>query len=242
MHAFWSRLYEYVTSYPDDFQYMDQFSHSPLIHQVDTQSLEVPYQAFHQALQAGIEQGIIKNIPKPMLLSFILAPVVFLARSRLGVSADSTHWSPEIYDMLEDGRLDGIYVNIDSAYNLKLHQKAPYVLVSKNMWLGHLYVVAMNKTAYDALAQNDKDAIKRAASRAYRQQGRNMDEQFDAMVSKLRAEGAEIRMMTDEEVDQWGNLTNYPAIQRRWAQEQSKAGVQNAEDVIYKVTRVKRAF
>ncbi|MFD1382859.1 TetR/AcrR family transcriptional regulator [Rhodanobacter aciditrophus] len=89
VHAFWSRLYEYVTSYPDDYQYMDQFSNSPLIHQVDTQSLEVPYQAFHQALQAGIEQGIIKNIPKPMLLSFILAPVVFLARSRLGVSADN---------------------------------------------------------------------------------------------------------------------------------------------------------
>ncbi|MFD1382858.1 TRAP transporter substrate-binding protein DctP [Rhodanobacter aciditrophus] len=159
-----------------------------------------------------------------------------------GAEPVRTHWSPEIYDMLEDGRLDGIYVNIDSAYNLKLHEKAPYALVSKSMWLGHLYVVAMNKTAYDALEQIDKDAIKRAASRAYRQQGRNMDEEFDTMVSKLRAEGAEIRIMTDEEVDQWGRLTNYPAIQRRWAQEQLKAGVQNAEDVIYKVTRVKRAF
>lgn len=159
-----------------------------------------------------------------------------------GADPVRTHWSPEIYDMLQDGRLDGIYVNIDSAYNLKLHEKAPYALISKKMWLGHLYVVAMNKTKYDELDQMDKDAIKRAASRAYRLQGQNMEEQFDAMISKLRSEGTNIRFMTDEEVQQWAHMTHYQSIQRQWAEKQAEAGVTNAEDVIYKVTRVKRSF
>ncbi|MBJ7551673.1 TetR/AcrR family transcriptional regulator [Marinomonas ostreistagni] len=90
VHAFWTRLYDYVSNYPDDYQYIDQFSHSPLIQHVDTNALEAPYQEFHKALSDGIEQGVLKDIPKPMMLSFILAPVVFLARSRLGASLDNS--------------------------------------------------------------------------------------------------------------------------------------------------------
>lgn len=143
-----------------------------------------------------------------------------------------THWSPEIYTMLQDGTLDGIFVNIDSAYNLKLHENARYALISKDLWLGHLYVVAMNKNAYTALNQADKDAIKRAAAYAYRIQGRNMDEHFDTMVDKLRAEGTQIRFMSQNEVTQWRAMTNYQAVQKNWAKQQVKDGKANAQSVI----------
>jgi TRAP-type C4-dicarboxylate transport system substrate-binding protein len=147
-----------------------------------------------------------------------------------------THWSPEIYAMLQDGTLDGIFVNIDSAYNLKLHERARYALISKNLWLGHIYVVAMNKDSYDALDQVDKDAIRRAAVYAYGVQGENMDKHFDSVIDKLRAEGTQIRFLSDNELTQWQMMTNYQLVQKSWARQQTLNGKSNAQSVIDNVT------
>lgn len=84
VRAFWFRLFEFVSTRGKEYQYIDQFSNSPFIQLVNSEDLELPYRPFYQALNKGIDRGIIKDIPKPMLLSFILAPAVFLARSRLG--------------------------------------------------------------------------------------------------------------------------------------------------------------
>lgn len=88
--VFWHRLFAFVSNNADKYQYIDQFSHSPLIHKINDQKLTEPYAPFYAILENGIAQGIIKNIPKPMLLAFLLAPVVFLAKSRLSVGFDSS--------------------------------------------------------------------------------------------------------------------------------------------------------
>lgn len=93
---FWLRLYEFVSTNKDDYQYIDQFSNSPFIQRVDTAELEQPYAQFHQALQHGIEQGVIKDIPLAVLRSFILAPAVFLARSRLATGIPGSEQNIDI--------------------------------------------------------------------------------------------------------------------------------------------------
>ncbi|MFP8967738.1 TetR/AcrR family transcriptional regulator [Pokkaliibacter sp. CJK22405] len=83
LEGFWSRLYTFVHSEGEKYRFIDQFTYSPYIKLIDTALLEAPYQPLHQALDRAIAAGEIVDCPKAMLLSFVLAPPVFLARSRL---------------------------------------------------------------------------------------------------------------------------------------------------------------
>ena len=69
-----------------------------------------------------------------------------------GATPVTMHWGPEIYAALKARTLDGLMVNVDSGYMLKVHEAAPSVLVSKDLWLGHVYLLAMNKEVWGGLA------------------------------------------------------------------------------------------
>ena len=57
-------------------------------------------------------------------------------------------WGEGVYKALQGGTLDGLMVNVDSGYDLKVHETAPHVLISKDLWLGHVYLLVMNKTTW----------------------------------------------------------------------------------------------
>lgn len=60
-------------------------------------------------------------------------------------------WGPAILDDLMAGTLDGVMVDVDDGYLLNVQNAAPSVLTSKNLWLGHLYPIAMNKDVWNGL-------------------------------------------------------------------------------------------
>lgn len=110
-------------------------------------------------------------------------------------------WGPEVYKALEEKNLDGIMVNVDSGYDLKVHEHAPYLLASKDLWLGHLYLVAINKNTWNGLAKEDKEAIQRAAKISYKTLGSVMDISFESQMASLKKEGTTIRLLSKEEIN-----------------------------------------
>lgn len=141
-------------------------------------------------------------------------------------------WGQGVYDALDNGTLDGLIVNIDSGYDLKAHKAAPNILVSKKLWLGHEYIIAMNKDVWDKLPNEDKKAIERAAESSYKVLGIIMDEHFTWQLETLKAEGANVRLLSDEEVSYWENITNYKAIQEKYIAEH-----ENANNVLNELRR-----
>jgi TRAP-type C4-dicarboxylate transport system substrate-binding protein len=124
---------------------------------------------------------------------------------------------------------------IDSAYDLGVHKTARNVLLSQNLWLSHLYIVAMNKKVYDALEKKDKDAIKRAAVLAYRVQGKNMDANFTRLIDKFKAEGASVSLMNNRELSKWAHLSNYKKAQSDWIEESDDASKNTKRRVLENV-------
>jgi TRAP-type C4-dicarboxylate transport system substrate-binding protein len=76
-------------------------------------------------------------------------------------------------------------VNVDSGCDLKVCEHVPHVLVSKKLWLGHLYPLVMKQYSWNALAKEDKEAIQRAAETAYKALGAEMARSFNAQVEEL---------------------------------------------------------
>lgn len=159
-----------------------------------------------------------------------------------GATPVEMHWGPEIPEALKAKTLDGLMVNVDSGYMLKVHESAPHVLVSKELWLGHVYILAMNKDVWDSLAQEDKDAIGRAAQKSYETLGAVMEESFDTQLEDLKKAGATVQTLSAEEVAEFEAVTKYKEVQAAWAEEQKAAGVPDAADAMSKVSAIMDEF
>lgn len=159
-----------------------------------------------------------------------------------GATPVTMHWGPEIYEALKRKTLDGLMVNVDSGYMLKVHEAAPHVLVSKDLWLGHLYLLTMNKGVWDGLAQEDKDAIRRAAHSSYQSLGGVMDRSFDAQLDDLRKAGATVRILDRHEPTRFATVTRYREVQSGWVEDQKTKGVADAGPAMSAVNAIMDEF
>ena len=146
----------------------------------------------------------------------------------VGASPVSMPWGEGVFKAMRDKTLDGLMVNVDSGYMLKVHEVAPHILLSKGLWLGHLYVLAMNRDTWNGLAKEDKEAIQRAAQTAYKALGPVMDKSFDSMAGDLKQAGVKLRLLDQKELDAWNTATKYQDVQTAWVNEQENKGVKDA--------------
>ncbi len=147
-------------------------------------------------------------------------------------------WGAEVAKAMQAGKLDGLMVNVDSGFEIQAHQVAPQVLLSKELWLGHVYIVAMNRKVWNGLPQEDRDAIHRAAGTAYRSLGSAMEDGFNAMVEEMRQDGADIRLLSPDEVKRWAAVTRFREAQAAWAKEQEGKGVKDVARVMEKIAAI----
>ncbi len=159
-----------------------------------------------------------------------------------GATPVTMHWGPAIPAALRAKTLDGLMVNVDSGYMLKVHESAPHVLVSKDLWLGHVYILAMNKDVWKSLAQEDQDAIIRAARKSYAGLDAVMGESFDTQLEDLKKAGATVRVLSAKEVKQFEAATRYKDVQSAWAQGQQAEGVANVAPAIESVSSIMADF
>lgn len=146
-------------------------------------------------------------------------------------------WGNKVFEALSDGSLDGLIVNIDSGYDIKAHTEAKYIAVSPKLWLGHAYLIAINSDVWNSLSENEHDAFKRAADFAYSQLGDVMDSALPEQIKTLQNDGADVRLLSDQEVTAWGNMTQYREIQDKWIQEKAKEGFSEAPEILEKVRK-----
>ena len=147
-------------------------------------------------------------------------------------------WGEKVFDALQARTLDGLMVNVDSGYMLKVPAAAPHVLLSKDLWLGHLYILAMNRDTWNGLTKEDKAAIGRAAEIAYRALGPVMDSSFEVMVADIKKNGAQVRLLQPKELKAWEKAIKYKKVQASWVKEQESKGVKDAALVLKKVSAI----
>jgi len=150
----------------------------------------------------------------------------------------SMPWNDGIYNALKAGTLDGVMVNVDSGYDFNLHKISPNVLISENLWLGHLYLLVINKPTWDKLATEDKDAVKRAALTSYAKLGAFMDKSIHNQINALEKEGATVRLLTKDDIEKWNTTTRYQEIQKSWIKEQESKGVENISQTLENITAI----
>lgn len=127
-------------------------------------------------------------------------------------------------------------VNIDSGWDIGAHRAAPHLLVSQELWLGHIYLVAMNLDRWNALPPKDKRAIEHAASKTYKAMGKTMDESYEQMLQQLSNEGCTtVRRLTHEKVSDFVTNVRQSEVQERWVKEKESEGTADVRRVFEKL-------
>ena len=113
-------------------------------------------------------------------------------------------------------------VNIDSAIDIKAYEHAPYALVSRDFWLGHIYSVVISNPKWASLNEEDKAAITRAADKSYAELGKIMDENYAQILKTAQEKGVTLRELSATEVAAWAKASDYRRVLDGWAEEQEK--------------------
>ena len=108
--------------------------------------------------------------------------------------------------------MHGLMVNIDSAIDIKAYEYAPYALVSRDFWLGHIYPVAISNPKWASLSEEDKAAITRAADKSYAELGKIMDENYAQILKTAQEKGVTLRELSATEVAAWAKASDYRAV------------------------------
>ena len=96
----------------------------------------------------------------------------------------------------------------------------------------------MNKFAWEKLSDSDKRAIEKAAEISYSKLGEVMNNSYCRQLEILRDSGANVQILTDQEIKFWEDTTNFEVIQDKWLSEQA---VKSA-DVLNKIRRYIKNF
>ena len=152
-----------------------------------------------------------------------------------GATPTNSRWGEETYAKLKNGEIHGLMVNTDSAIDIKAYEHAPYALVSRDFWLGHIYPVAISNPKWASLSEEDKAAITRAADKSYAELGKIMDENYAQILKTAQEKGVTLRELSATEVAVWAKASDYRAVLDSWAQEQEKNCTANVKAVLEKL-------
>ena len=149
-----------------------------------------------------------------------------------GANPVSTPWGKEVIEMFSKGQLHGLMVNIDSAFDIKADQYTPYALASRELWLGHIYPVVIDLDRWNTLSKEDQQAFERAAEVAYAKLGGMMDENFEQILQIAKERNVKLRLLSKDEVTEWGVMSQYRNVLQAWVKEQQTKGTPNVEKVL----------
>ncbi|PSY63913.1 TRAP transporter substrate-binding protein DctP [Escherichia sp. 20412-1] len=155
-----------------------------------------------------------------------------------GAKTVTLPWNEQITTALRDGKLDGLMVNLDSGYDIHAERAAPNVLLSPSLWLGHVYLLTMNKHTWKSLSTQDREAIQRAAITTQKALGQALDNNLINMVKTLEQEGTHVRYLTKAELEAWRKAIDYQQEQAQWVAKQKAEGIDNAREVMQKVANL----
>ena len=105
-------------------------------------------------------------------------------------------------------------------------------LVSKNLWLGHIYPMVIRLDRWNSLTAQDQQAIRRAAEKSYAQVGGIMAREYRQILQTASSQGVTLRELSRQEIQQWAKGSQYQSVQDKWASEQEAKGVAHARKVL----------
>ena len=104
----WRNLFNFFINNPSKFEFLQQYSHSPLIRKEIKELNQIHYQAVLEYFNSGIRLGIIKDLPAILLLNLVIDSIATLVKL---IFSDEIILSNEILEHIIQSSWDSIKIN-----------------------------------------------------------------------------------------------------------------------------------
>lgn len=105
---------------------------------------------------------------------------------------------PEVYSAVETGRLDGVLFPLASVPGYNLQEVVKHISTNGSFG-GYSFAVVVNKSTYDGLSQEAKDAMVKAGAEAAAHVAKVQDDSVSELTKQWADSGIDIYSFTDEE-------------------------------------------
>ena len=142
----------------------------------------------------------------------------------------------DTYMALQTGTLDGALANYDGMHMTKLDEAAPNVLISRELWYALPFLHVVNLRRFERLPAEARAAMLRAAEVAEREFAGTYERAFEEIRSTQLALGYTVNEISSDDLARWENTDALLEMRAEWIREAESVGLENASDVMEKVT------
>ncbi len=159
----------------------------------------------------------------------------------LGAVPTSVAFS-ETYMALQTGTIDTVLTNVDAQSRAKLYEVAPYIMVTKELWLAIPFMITMNEKKYQSLPDNLKAVIQQANENAVARFSEYYPQSLDNEIKGMEAKGVKFTYASKEDIKKWVELPTNETNRQVWIKEVTEMGAANAKEILKKVIEINDTY
>ena len=159
----------------------------------------------------------------------------------LGAVPTSVAFS-ETYMALQTGTIDTVLTNVDAQSRAKLYEVAPYIMVTKELWLAIPFMITMNEKKYQSLPDNLKAVIQQANENAVARFSEYYPQSLDNEIKGMEAKGVKFTYASKEDIKKWVDLPTNETNRQVWIKEVTEMGAANAKEILKKVIEINDTY
>lgn len=138
----------------------------------------------------------------------------------------------DCYMALETGNIEGVYTNVDALFRTKMHEPAPNIFLTRELWTPTPTVYTINMEKWDSLPDNIKKDIEDSFEAVIGIFAEAYDNEWENIVSQLEEGGQVVTMATKEDIQKWVSMPIIEESQAQWISEAEDFGIDNAEEIV----------
>jgi TRAP-type C4-dicarboxylate transport system substrate-binding protein len=141
----------------------------------------------------------------------------------------------EAYMALQTGDLDGTYTDIGGLFSFKMHEPAPHIYLTPDLWTPIPMYYTINLDEWNSFSEDIQKKIQEAFDATAKIFGEAYAKEWDRIVTALEKEGAILTQATPEEIDKFTSMPVVKEMQAEWIAGAKERGIENPEEIVSKI-------
>jgi TRAP-type C4-dicarboxylate transport system substrate-binding protein len=141
----------------------------------------------------------------------------------------------DCYMALETGNIDAVYTNIDGFYRMKMHEPAPNIFLTRELWTPIPMIYTMNINKWNSLPEDIQKDIEESFEAATKIFSEAYNSEWERIVSEYENGEQIVTEASEEDIQKWVSMPVIDELQGQWASEAADRGVENPQKIVDKI-------
>lgn len=141
----------------------------------------------------------------------------------------------DCYMALETNNINAVYTNIDGFYRMKMHEPAPHIFLTRDLWTPIPMIYTMNINKWNSLPENIQQDIEDSFEAVISTFAEAYNNEWDRIVTEYEEGEQIVTEASEEDIEKWVSMPAVDELQGQWISEAEDNGISNAREIVDKI-------